>query len=158
MVPPLVRCRVLEQLDVRAATDPQDADLVDHSSRVDVEQVLHEGAGRIADRPERERHDHAHDVLEPLNRLAYVGNREPDVVHPDEPQPAAALCWSRHRDSRRDQVGRGARRRGQLAATREQLAPRHSLALHHRSLLACTVTRQSQGGPSASTGRASVVV
>ena len=46
----------------------------------DAEQVMHERADRIAERPERQRRARAHDVPEPRDRLADVRNRDPDVV------------------------------------------------------------------------------
>ena len=56
----------------------------------DAEQVLHQRALGIGERPERQRRDRAHDVLEPVDRLGDVRDGEPDVVGADEPELALA--------------------------------------------------------------------
>ena len=130
----LVGRLVLEQLDVRAVTDTEHGDLVDHGPRIDVEQVVHERARWIAERPERQRRTRAHHVLEPLHRLVDVGNREPDVVHADEPEPAEAIV-KRSRDRCTRSAGSEERRtrgyRSNLRAVREELPPPPSPPRRH---------------------------
>jgi hypothetical protein len=77
---------VLEELDVGAATTADHRDLLDHRSWVDAEQVLHERAGRVAERAEGQRRAAAEHALEPRDRLVDVGDRDPNVIHPDETQ------------------------------------------------------------------------
>src|SRR4029079_18348538 len=86
-VRPLVGCRVVEELDVGAPAAAHHRDLLDDRQGVDVQQVLH-----ARERPERERRDAAHPVLEPGDGLVDVGHGDPDVVHPDEPELAVRVA------------------------------------------------------------------
>ena len=130
----LVRRRVVEELDVRAAPAAHHRDLVDHRLRVDVEQVLDAG-----ERPERQRRNAAHHVLEPGDRLVDVGNGDADVVHPDEAELAVrvsvrarARCGGRRggggEDGGRGGHGRDDRERGEHTT---HPSPRPSLPVRH---------------------------
>jgi hypothetical protein len=106
----LIRGRVVEQLDVRALPAAHHRDLVDHRPRVDVEQVLHERARVVEERPEAQRRDAAHHVLEPVDRLPDVRDGDADVVHPDEAELAVRVAGRTGARARRR--GRGRRESG----------------------------------------------
>ena len=93
MRPALVRCLVLEQLDVGAAAEAKHGDLVDHRTWIDAEQIVHQRALRICDRAERQRRRRAHHVLEPGNGLADVGDGQADMVGADEAELASPPPW-----------------------------------------------------------------
>ena len=90
--PALIRCLVLEELDVRAVAEAKHRDLVDHRARVDAEQIVHQRPRRIGDRAERQRRRRSHHVLEPGNGLADVGNGQPDVVGADQAKLATTVA------------------------------------------------------------------
>src|SRR5215210_4298202 len=79
--PDLVGRRVLEELDARPVSASDLLDALDDGPRVHVEQILDEGPGRIAERPERQRGRAAEDGLEPPDRIRNDGDGDSDVVH-----------------------------------------------------------------------------
>ena len=83
-VPPerlvLVGRGVLEQFDAGPVTAAERADLVHDSARVDIDEVGHERADRITERPEGERVDEAKVLLEPRRRQIDVRDGDADVV------------------------------------------------------------------------------
>ncbi len=134
----LVGRGVVEQLDVRALPAAHHRDLVDHRPRVDVEQVLHERARVVEERPEAQGRDAAHHVLEPVDGLPDVRDGDADVVHPDESELAVRVTGRagarvRGRSGRggerggrsRDRDDREREERGHPASPRASLPDRH---------------------------------
>ena len=81
----LIRRRVLEELDVRPVPAAEHADLLHDRAGVHVDELCHEVARRIAERPERERVDEAELLLEPRGRHIDIRNGQADVVDAEQP-------------------------------------------------------------------------
>src|SRR4051794_41187665 len=76
----LVRRRVLEELDARTCAAAHEVDLLDHGARMHADEIRHQRALRIGERPEAERRRAAHDVHEPVARLLAVRDGDPHVI------------------------------------------------------------------------------
>ena len=84
----LVGRGVLEEFDVRPVAAAKHADLLHNRARIDVDEVGHESADRIAERAERERVDKAKVLLEPRRRHIDVRDGDTDVVDADQTRHA----------------------------------------------------------------------
>ena len=66
----LIRRLVLKQLDAGPVAGANHPDLVDDRTRIDVHELLHEVAGRVAEGPERQRVDAAEHGLQVIEDSA----------------------------------------------------------------------------------------
>src|SRR5690606_27331410 len=88
----LVGGAVLEQFDVRAVAAAHHGDLLDDGPRMHIDEIFHERAFVVAERPET--HDFAatNDIAEEIHALVDVGNREANVVHAAHTGNAFFFC------------------------------------------------------------------